>query len=697
MDHQGIKEVYDYTYDHLGRKKSFRHTKNGFAQNIAQYDYDDIGRINNKTFSPVGTNITTAQTGLWTDNTTWQGGNLPTLKDVARINSGHSITINNGETVSAGLLVANINSNIINNGTIVLGPLATSPASTPLLAINYQYHIRGGLRGINLDGAGNLTNSLFSYKLGFEDDGSYFDGNIRKQEWRSSMDNNTRSFTYSYDAASRIKSGAFVGNGAENYSLINVNYDENGNISALSRNGFKANNTFGQVDNLSYIYFGNSNKIQQVDDLSGEAASLSDSPGTDYTYYPDGSLQSDANKGISLIEYNYLKLPKRIVMGSTTILNQYDAGGKKLKETIGTNTRDYVDNLVFENGTLQQLSHDEGRLVGTTHEYYIKDHLGSLRVAFKDSAGVAKITQKHDYGIWGEILPTLSYKNTAKLDPYRFTGKEALTETGFIDFGARLFDNVVPRFISVDPLADITKNLSSSSFAYVANNPISRIDPDGKDWFYYQTLGEKKKSWHWQDGNVATYTNTKGKTVSTKNGFDYLVTFKITGKNSEGSTTGILQVWGDRDPKKGALITSTGFTGSSKFQGTEPIPKGNYMMKLGKRDSDGPNGFKQDESGPIPFDGIQAIPNNEKFVHNGYVYPNNPWFTNAYGNGRIRLNQTDENLNPIPMINQPAGYYLHGKKDAHNWTHGCICDKSEAIFNFLWKSQIRVNVPFNVD
>lgn len=33
---------------------------------------------------------------------------------------------------------------------------------------------------------------------------------------------------------------------------------------------------------------------------------------TDYTYSSDRSLISDANKGISLIEYNYLKLPKRI-------------------------------------------------------------------------------------------------------------------------------------------------------------------------------------------------------------------------------------------------------------------------------------------------------------------------------------------------------------------------------------------------
>jgi RHS repeat-associated protein len=233
------------------------------------------------------------------------------------------------------------------------------------------------------------------------------------------------------------------------------------------------------VDNLNYAYNSHSNKILKVDDASGETASFSDvTTATDYTYNLDGSLASDANKGIT-IEYNYLKLPRRIVKGSTVILNEYDATGKKLKETIGSNTTDYVGNKIYKNGVLYQTSQDEGRIINGEYEYNLNDHLGNLRVAFKDNAGVPEITQSNAYGVWGEDLPTLGYlKSTWKKDFFKYTGKEELQETGYIDFGARLYDNLVPRFITIDPKAH--KMPFASPYNYCLNNPINMVDPDGQ-------------------------------------------------------------------------------------------------------------------------------------------------------------------------------------------------------------------------
>ncbi|MDZ7897842.1 MAG: RHS repeat-associated core domain-containing protein, partial [Arcicella sp.] len=234
----------------------------------------------------------------------------------------------------------------------------------------------------------------------------------------------------------------------------------------------------GIVDNLSYTYNANSNKILKVDDISNVTASFADVAGNDYTYNPDGSLKSDANKGITLIEYNYLKLPKKIVKGGVTILNQYSASGIKLKETIGTQVTDYVGNVIYKNGVLYQIAHDEGRIIDGQNEYNIKDHLGNLRVAFRDSLGVAKITQANSYGIFGEDLTSINYlKSTWKADNFKFTGKESLQGTGFIDFGARWYDNIVPRFTTIDPLSEISRRFSP--FTYANNNPIRFIDPDG--------------------------------------------------------------------------------------------------------------------------------------------------------------------------------------------------------------------------
>jgi RHS repeat-associated protein len=358
------------------------------------------------------------------------------------------------------------------------------------------------LRGINLDANNNTATTngdLFSMKLGYETDG-YFDGNIGKQDWKTSLDNVNRSFTYTYDGASRIKTGTYAGTGTENYSLNSVTYDANGNIKTLSRSGYKSNNTFGVVDNLSYTYNTNSNKILKVDDLSNETASFKDVVGNDYTYSLDGSLISDANKGITLIEYNYLKRPKKITFSnSQTIEYQYDANGKKLREKDKSGVwTDYVGNKIYRNNALYQISHDEGRIVNSNYEYNITDHLGNLRVAFKDSSGIAKIVQSNSYGIWGEDLPTLKYLNTPKINNFGYLNREFQLETGYTDLVNRQFDNIIGRFTSPDPITDGQEHLSLYQYGY--DNPILRSDPNG----------DCPKCWEWlkkQWDNAGAYFN----------------------------------------------------------------------------------------------------------------------------------------------------------------------------------------------
>ena len=130
--------------------------------------------------------------------------------------------------------------------------------SADLYNQSLSHHIRGGLKGINLDASGNLTNNLFSYKLDYENGANgLFDGNISKQSWKSNIDGKERSFDFLYDGASRLKSGTYASTQVgENYGLNNVDYDLNGNIKALSRSGATNTNytAFGNVDNLTYTY-----------------------------------------------------------------------------------------------------------------------------------------------------------------------------------------------------------------------------------------------------------------------------------------------------------------------------------------------------------------------------------------------------------------------------------------------------------
>jgi RHS repeat-associated protein len=481
-----LTELYEYQTDHVGRKLSFVHNGNV----VAKYEYDAIGRLKNKKLSPAGTALASSQTGNWNNASTWQSGTLPLSNDNVTINAGNTVTISSGQTASAGTL--NNNGTLLNFGTLNMG----KSSNADLYVQTIKYHIRGGIKSINTDASGNLTNSLFSFRLGYEEDGNLYDGNIRSQEWQSSIDNVARAYFYEYDTASRIKKGSYAGGQfGEKFSLNNVDYDKNGNITNLSRNGWRSDNTFGLVDDLNYTYNPNSNKILKVDDASNNTASFADVAGDDYTYGLDGSLLSDANKGIT-IEYNYLKLPRRIVKGSTVILNEYDAMGKKLKETIGSNFTDYSGNKIYKNGALYQISHDERRIIDGQYEYFINDHLGNLRVAFRDSSGVAKISQKQDYDPYGAELQKISYlKSNWKQSDFKYSGKEFIEETGLNDFGWRPQDPVLGRMWGTDPLAH--EYFGISPYVYVLNRPIVAIDPDGRRVYFIGGAGNDSDGWNY--------------------------------------------------------------------------------------------------------------------------------------------------------------------------------------------------------
>jgi len=109
--------------------------------------------------------------------------------------------------------------------------------------------------------------------------------------------------------------------------------------------------------------------------------------------------------------------------------------------------------------------------------YFFADHLNSARV-LTDAGGV--IVEESDYyPFGGERVVTSTSGNT-----YKFTGKERDTESGLDNFGARYYASMMGRFTSPDPKARSAKLADPQSwnrYAYVGNNPLAFIDPDGRD------------------------------------------------------------------------------------------------------------------------------------------------------------------------------------------------------------------------
>ena len=187
-----------------------------------------------------------------------------------------------------------------------------------------------------------------------------------------------------------------------------------------------------------------------MDDASIETASFKDVAGNDYDYWLDGSLKKDNNKDITQIDYNYLKLPKQIFLtGSRWIKYEYDANGTKLKKTLSTGkVTDYEEDEIYEDGFLYQTSHDEGRIVDGIYEYNITDHLGNVRITFKDFGGFPEVTQVNHVGVYGESLPSLNFVNTSKINNFIYSTYEKENDFGIgvFDAHARIFDPIAPHF-----------------------------------------------------------------------------------------------------------------------------------------------------------------------------------------------------------------------------------------------------------
>lgn len=115
---------------------------------------------------------------------------------------------------------------------------------------------------------------------------------------------------------------------------------------------------------------------------------------------------------------------------------------------------------------------------GTT-SFYHTDHLGSTNFV-TDSAGV--ITQTTEYYPFGR--PRVEETSDGQGSFYKYTGVELDKESGLAYHSARYYDNVVGRFVSVDPLFVETPGecgiQECNLYGYATNNPFSFIDPSGE-------------------------------------------------------------------------------------------------------------------------------------------------------------------------------------------------------------------------
>jgi RHS repeat-associated protein len=466
-----------YTYDHVGRKATCQlDLGNINNQTIAKSEYDAIGRMKRKTFLPNGTFTT--------------GG----VKDyIIRPNPDGTVTQNNVQDIAkkSVTLQPNLLIDAQNIGSYLAQIDANATGGTPLNGlqkIDYQWHVRGWLQGINLDNSQTPVpnaseGDLFSYKLDYETAG-FYDGNIGKQSWHNGAIE--RNYTFTYDNTNRLKSATYGGISGENYSIPSINYDRNGNITNLQRNG-KIGSGFGLIDNLSYSY--NGNRLNQITDaVSGNHnVDFVQRGGANYTFYNDGSLKSDANEQIENIVYDsFLDQPTQIQLTDGRTINHYYDGGGSLLRTVYSNGEywEYTNGLIYRNGQSYQWNDDEGRILyqngAFLYEFAYSDHLGNTRISFKENNGQLEKVAETSFDPTGVILKDLGQQNATQ-NRWELQGKESEKTFGLnrINFGARTFNPTTVVWDRIDKMVE--KYYSHSPYTYALNNPAMFNDFDGND------------------------------------------------------------------------------------------------------------------------------------------------------------------------------------------------------------------------
>lgn len=460
---------------------------------------------------------------------------------------------------------------IVSNGYDDLGQLINKSVGgktnqNRLQNIDYSYNIRGWLKGINDVNA--MGTDLFAFQISYDIPTSggiaLYNGNISQTFWRTAnADTGLRSYNYTYDALNRL---TFATDNLGNYNE-NPTYDKNGNIKTLFRKGniTPGTSSFGTIDDLVYTYNTTGNRLIKVEDnvTNTEGFKNGSNIGTEYTYDDNGNMKTDANKGISGINYNYLDLPTDITLPGGTINYIYDATGVKQRKIAGTITTDYSNGYQYENNTLKFSPQPEGYVAHYngifSYIYQYKDHLGNIRLSYGDgdndgSVITSEIIEENNYYPFG--LRQLGYnvatvlgKGNATGQKYKYNGKELQDELGLniYDYGARNYDPALGRWFTVDPKAESSRKWSPYTYAY--NNPLRFVDPDGmqnEDWikkgnkvFYDATVTTQKDATALY-GDNAKLMSEGSKTLSTTNGevdgrysYTYHDNGTVTDKNNE--------------------------------------------------------------------------------------------------------------------------------------------------------------------
>jgi RHS repeat-associated protein len=382
---------------------------------------------------------------------------------------------------------------------------------------------------------------------------------------------NAITHSYTYDSLDRLLTANGVGTNPYSQSY---QYDRIGNITYKS-----------DVGNYSYNY---SNKPHAVNSAGNFT----------FQYDANGNMTQRVGGGVTISiaseNWNYENKPTLIQKGSDTISLTYDGNGERVRKVSSVSGTILYYGELYETragvGTIH-LFGGKNRVASVLSDgriqFYHTDHLGSASVVTDQNGDPKEQIVYFPFGSYravGSINGTYDYDANFPDVFYTFTGQEDDDDLGFYNYGVRLYDPIIGRFISPDTLVPDPNNPQClNRYSYALNNPLIYIDPTGNQYEEYESL-----LW---ESSIYGISGSFGRNWSSTNylysGWSYntytFTNYLISGGSSATFSTGISRT----DISQGfTTITGSGSTIFAQATGNPsqgyPGFSSNYVDSLGK-------------------------------------------------------------------------------------------------------------------
>ena len=440
------------SYDLFGRQVSTATTIDSVY--TASATFDSNSRINTRTF-PSGLGVKYVYTGLGylkevRDNNSnalyWQANNLDAEGHFLQQIHGNGVATQKTFDSSTGRISSIVAGagNAVSNLSYqydVLGNVVTRNDSNQALAESFVYDSLNRMTSgtINSSGAGIVT-TAFSYDSL---------GNLTSK-------GDLGSYIYPASGATSVRPHAVSQVNLTGGGKITFAYDAKGALLTQTQTDAQNNTVAAKSRSHSYTSFGMPQALSQ-----GAAT-------TTFAYGP---------------EHQRVRLVSS-VQGTTVYVNPDNEGALFYeKDTRPDNSVEQRSFITAGGEVVAVVKHTTvGGTTTASVRYFHRDNLGSMTAVTNESGVVVEPLAYEPFGK-RRFANGSSDPNNA-IQPVStdrgFTGHEMLDEIGLVHMNGRIFDPMVARFASADPLLQFPMNLQGyNRYSYLFNNPLAGTDPSG--------------------------------------------------------------------------------------------------------------------------------------------------------------------------------------------------------------------------